>query len=56
MRSDSDLLLRALRLAKEATNGWAVYAKRKAEHDNIAQLHKEIAAIEREMPHGDKRA
>lgn len=42
------LLRRTIRLAKEATNGWAVYAKRKAEHDNIAHLHREIAAIERD--------
>lgn len=40
--------MRAIRLAKEATNGWAVYAKRKAEHDNIAHLHREIAAVERD--------
>ena len=40
---------RALRLAKEATNGWGCYAKRKAEHENIAHLHREIAALEREM-------
>lgn len=44
---DSDLAFRALRLAKEATNGWACYAKRQAEHDNIAHLHREIAALER---------
>jgi hypothetical protein len=40
---------RALRLAKEATNGWGCYAKRNAELANISQLHSEIAAIEREM-------
>ncbi len=43
-----DLLLRALRLAKEATNGWACYAKRQAEHDNIAHLHREIAELEQD--------
>jgi hypothetical protein len=43
-----DLLIRALRLAKEATNGWACYAKRKVEHDNIAHLHHEIAELERD--------
>lgn len=36
----------ALRLAKEATNGWACYAKRQAEHDEIARLHREIARLE----------
>lgn len=36
----------ALRLAKEATNGWACYAKRKAEHDEISRLHLEIARLE----------
>lgn len=35
----------ALRLAKEATNGWACYAKRKIEHDEIARLHREIDAL-----------
>ncbi len=34
----------ALRLAKHATNGWACYAKRKVEHDEIARLHREIDA------------
>ncbi len=42
------LLHTAVRLAKEATNGWACYAKRKAEHDNIAHLHREIAQLERD--------
>ncbi len=32
-------------LAKEATNGWACYAKRKIEHDGIARLHREIDAL-----------
>ena len=36
----------ALRLAKEATNGWACYAKRESEHKEIARLHREIAAME----------
>lgn len=30
------------RLAKEATNGWACFAKQKREHDEIARLHREI--------------
>lgn len=35
-----------LRLAKEATNGWACYAKRQIEHYEIARLHRDIASIE----------
>lgn len=31
-----------LRLAKEATNGWACYAKRQVEHAEIARLHRDI--------------
>lgn len=38
---------RAIRLAKEAVNGWACYAKKNVEHDEIARLHSEIANIER---------
>lgn len=40
-------LVTALRLAKEATNGWACYAKRKIELDEIARLHGEIDALSR---------
>jgi len=36
----------ALRLAKEATNGLACYAKRQIEHTEIARLHGDIAALE----------
>ena len=36
----------AVRIAKEATNGWACYAKRQAEHDEIARLHRAIAKAE----------
>ncbi len=43
-----DCLIKALRLAREATNGWACYAKRKIEHDAIARLHQEIAMLERQ--------
>lgn len=32
----------ALRLAKQAVNGWACYARRKLEHDEIARLHAAI--------------
>lgn len=39
-------LREALRLAKEATNGWACHAKRQIEHDEIARLHREIADLE----------
>jgi hypothetical protein len=35
-----------LRLAREATNGWACYAKRKVEHDEIARLHAAISKAE----------
>lgn len=38
-------LEKALKLAKEATNGWACYAKRAIEHDEIARLHREIDAL-----------
>jgi hypothetical protein len=41
-----------LRLAKEATNGWACYATRKIEHDEIARLHREIEGV---MGHDDWR-
>lgn len=40
----------ALRLAKEATNGWACYAKRQCEHDDIARLHREISAVASHPP------
>lgn len=33
------------RLAKEATNGWACYARTNREHDDIARLHKEIDLV-----------
>jgi hypothetical protein len=36
----------AVRLAKEATNGWACYAKRKIEHAEIARLHQAIDALD----------
>ena len=39
-----DQVATLIRLAKEATNGWACYAKRKIEHDDIARLHREIDA------------
>lgn len=45
-RAAQTQLTEAIRLAKEATNGWACYAKRKIEHDDIARLHREIRAIE----------
>lgn len=44
-----ELMNRALSLAKEATNGWACYAKRDVEHENIANLHQRIAALELEI-------
>ena len=48
MDSDTDTHERldaALRLAREATNGWACYAKRKIELDEIARLHRELDAV-----------
>lgn len=39
----------ALNLAKEATNGWACYAKKPIEHENIANLHQRIATLESEI-------
>ena len=38
-------IARLRELAKEATNGWACYAKRKIEHDDIARIHREIDAL-----------
>jgi hypothetical protein len=32
-------------LAKEATNGWACYAKSKREHEEIARLHRDLAKV-----------
>lgn len=43
-------LAEALRLATEATNGWACYAKRKIEHNDIARLHREISAVASHPP------
>lgn len=43
LRAKRDALLR---LAKEATNGWACHAKRKIELDEIARLHREISKAE----------
>lgn len=33
------------RLAKQATNGWASFARSKREHDDITRLHSEIDAL-----------
>lgn len=35
----------AVRIATEATNGWACFAKRKCEHTDIARLHREIGLV-----------
>lgn len=37
---------KALKLAKEATNGWACYSRTDRERDEIARLHREIAKLE----------
>lgn len=44
LKPDLDRLETLRRLAKEATNGWACYAKREIEHREIARLHKAIDA------------
>ena len=41
---------RLLRLAKRAVNGWACYARRKLEHDEIARLHAAIREAEEARP------
>lgn len=38
-----------LTLARNATNGWACYAKRQIEHDEIARLHNAISESERRL-------
>lgn len=38
-------VLQAQSIAKRAINGWACYAKRKIEHDEIARLHREADAL-----------
>lgn len=38
-------LATALRLAKEATNGWACFARRETEHREIARLHQAIDVV-----------
>lgn len=40
----------ALRIAAEATNGWACFAKRQSEHDDIARLHREISTLQEPRP------
>lgn len=42
---DRETLKDALRLAKQATNGWACYARTKLEHREIARLHQDIDAL-----------
>ncbi len=40
----------ALRLAERATNGWACYAKRDIEHEEIARLHEAIRRLRAVTP------
>lgn len=40
----TEALAKATTLAKEATNGWACYARTNLEHNEIARLHREIDA------------
>jgi hypothetical protein len=35
-----------LRIAQEATNGWACWARTKKEHDEIARLHGAIGSVQ----------
>ena len=42
----AEAMIASLRsLAKQATNGWACYARTKLEHNDIARLHREIDAL-----------
>jgi hypothetical protein len=43
--SASSSLRAPLKLARYATNGWACFAKRKREFDEIARLHREISEL-----------
>jgi hypothetical protein len=45
--TDRERLAMALKLAKEATNGWGIFAKRKTEHAEIARLHRAISDLEK---------
>jgi hypothetical protein len=38
----------ARKLARQATNGWACYATREVEHDDIARIHRVLDAMEAE--------
>lgn len=49
--TDRGIALSAVRLAKEATNGWACVAKGKIEHDEISRLHRAIGEIEEQLNH-----
>jgi hypothetical protein len=42
-----------LKLAREATNGWACYAKRQIEHNEIARLHAALNAHEAALSPSD---
>jgi len=44
--SPSELAQEALTVCRFAVNGWGCYATRKAEHDEIARIHREIARIQ----------
>ncbi len=40
----------ARKLAREATNGWATYATRRIEHDDIRRLHNALDALKPKVP------
>jgi hypothetical protein len=44
--AEREAIRQALSLARQAANGWACYAKRKIELDEIARLHNEIIKLE----------
>ena len=45
-----------MQLAREATNGWACHARTRAEHDEIARLHRELNRLSEVMSQGLSRA
>ena len=43
---DRDPIEQAIKLAREATNGWACFAKRESEHREIARIHKSLDELD----------
>jgi hypothetical protein len=48
--SEQDQLAAAVKLAREAANGWACYAKRRREHEEITRIHRALDEIELAAP------